>query len=134
MSFSTSAASDVLVFSARHWASAGGLFEHGDDDDGDDGIYICGIALNSIDAGRLTALDQPRSEFTRWHIKGYRLGLKNGVPAILRAWSPDERFTINDVVELLCEIPPGGTTSKLFTGTGWRKDGPLLALPWNEMP
>jgi hypothetical protein len=32
-------------------------------------------------------------------------------------------------VELLCEIPPGGTASKLLTGTGLRKDGPLLALP-----
>jgi hypothetical protein len=30
---------------------------------------------------------------------------------------------------LLCEIPPGGTASKLHTGSGLRKDGPLLALP-----
>jgi len=30
---------------------------------------------------------------------------------------------------LLCEIPPDGTASKLHTGSGLRKDGPLLALP-----
>lgn len=101
------------------------------DDDSDISVQLSirGIALNSVDAKRLSALDQPRSEFTRWHIKGYRLGLKDNMPLILRAWSEDERFTINDVVEMLCEIPPGGTASKLLTGSGWRKDGPLLALP-----
>jgi hypothetical protein len=101
------------------------------DDESDISVHLAirGIALNSVDAERLSALDQPRSQFTKWHIKGYRLGLKDNVPLILRAWSEDERFTINDVVELLCEIPPGGTASKLHTGSGWRKDGPLLSLP-----
>ena len=26
------------------------------------------------------------------------------------------------------EIPPGGNASKLLTGSGWRKDGPLLSM------
>jgi hypothetical protein len=57
-------------------------------------------------------------------------GLRGRRPtAILRAWSEDGRFTTNDIVELLCEIPPSGTASKLHTGTGHRKDGPLLSLP-----
>ncbi|MBI3709928.1 MAG: hypothetical protein HY246_19960 [Proteobacteria bacterium] len=96
--------------------------KHGDDDDyGEVGIYIRGIALNSVAAERLAGVDQPGSEFTRWHIDGYRLELKDDLPVIFRAWSPDERFTISEVVELRSEIPPGGIASKLHSGSGHRK-------------
>ena len=46
------------------------------DDDSDIIVHLAirGIALNSVDAERLSALDQPRSEFTKWHIKGHRPG------------------------------------------------------------
>lgn len=43
--------------------------------------------------------------------------------------TPMEDFTINDLVEILCEIPEGETASKPLTGSGLRSDGPLLSLP-----
>jgi hypothetical protein len=39
-----------------------------------------------------------------------------------------EGFTVNDVVLIVSEIPPGATASKLHTGTGHRKDGPFISL------
>jgi hypothetical protein len=102
---------------------------YADDDDGYDfGLSICGIALKSVDAERLAALGQP-GEFGKWIVKGYGLGLKDDLPAIMNPYASFAGFTINDVVEILCEIPPGGTASKLHTGSGWRRDGPLLSLP-----
>jgi hypothetical protein len=95
-----------------------------------DGFYlhVRGIAFNSVDAQRLIDL-AGNSEWSRWHIKGYRLGVENGLPAILRPWPKEEEFTIGDFVAILAEIPPGATASNLHVGSGWRKDGPLLALP-----
>ena len=61
-------------------------------------------------------------------MRSYRLGLENDLPVFTAQWRPEEEFRIGDFVVLLCEIPPGGTVSKLLTGTGHRKDGPLLAL------
>ena len=99
-----------------------------DEDDGDSGLSLCGLALNSVDARRLADLGL-KSEFSRWIVKGYRLGLVNDLPAIMNPAASLEGFTINDVVEILSEIPPGATASKLFTGTGRRKDGPFVSLP-----
>jgi hypothetical protein len=95
-----------------------------------DGIYqhVHGIALNSIDAHKLAALAGD-SEFVKWHVKGYRLGLKDDLPVFLSPWASLEEFTIGEFVALLAEIPPGGTASKLLTGTGHRKDGPFVSLP-----
>lgn len=62
-------------------------------------------------------------------MRSYRLGLKDNAPVFTALGRPEEEFTIGQVVILLCEIPPGGTASKLLTGTGLRKDGPLLSLP-----
>jgi hypothetical protein len=94
-----------------------------------DGVYlhVHGIGLNGADAHRLVALAGD-SEWVKWHVRDYRLGLKDGLPAFL---DPAEReeFTINEFVEILAEIPPGGTASRLLTGTGHRKDGPFVALP-----
>jgi hypothetical protein len=96
-----------------------------------DGFYlhVSGIALSSADAHRLAALGGGDSEFSKWHVRSYRLGLENDLPSFLALWRPEEEFTINQFVAILCEIPPGGTASKLLTGTGHRKDGPLLSLP-----
>lgn len=95
-----------------------------------DGFYlhVHGIALNSCDAQRLAEL-VGESEFTKWHVKGYRLGLKDNVPVFLAAWPFSDEFTINNFVEILSEIPADTTASKLLTGSGSRKNGPLLALP-----
>lgn len=96
-----------------------------------DGFYLHahGLALNSADADRLAALGGGDKELEKWHIRSYRLGLEDDQPVFTEEWHPEEEFRIGDFVVLLCEIPPGGTASKLHTGSGLRKDGPLLALP-----
>ena len=102
-----------------------------DDDDnvgGDYGLSLRGVALNSVDAERLAALAPP-DQFSKWIVKSYRLGLVSDLPAIMNPAANMEGFTINDVVDILSEIPPGSTASKLLTGTGHRRDGPLLSLP-----
>jgi hypothetical protein len=95
-----------------------------------DGFYlhVSGIALDSADAQRLADL-AGSSELEKWHIRSYRLGLENDLPSFLALWRPEEEFTISQFVVILCEIPPGGTASKLLTGSRHRKDGPLLSLP-----
>ncbi len=87
-----------------------------------DGFYlhVSGIALDSADAQRLADL-AGSSEWEKWHVRSYRLGLENDLPSFLALWRPEEEFRIGDFVVLLCEIPPGGTASKLLTGTGHRK-------------
>jgi hypothetical protein len=96
-----------------------------------DGFYlhVSGLALNSADAHRLADLAGGDSEWVTWHVRSYRLGLKDNAPVFTALWRPEEEFRIGDFVAILCEIPPGGTASKLLTGTGHRKDGPLLSLP-----
>ncbi|HWY62840.1 MAG TPA: hypothetical protein VNW15_13140 [Rhizomicrobium sp.] len=96
-----------------------------------DGFYLHahGLALNSADAERLVALGGGDKKLQKWHVRSYRLGLENDLPVFTEPWRDEEEFRIGDFVVLLCEIPPGGTASKLLTGTGLRKDGPLLALP-----
>ena len=95
-----------------------------------DGFYlhVRGIALDSPDAQRLVDL-AGNSEWVKWYVRSYRLGLKNDLPSFLALWRPEEEFTISQFVAILCEIPPGDTASKLHTGSGHRKNGPLLALP-----
>lgn len=95
-----------------------------------DGFYlhVKGIALNGDDAHQLAALAGD-SEWTKWHVKSYRLGLNNDLPAFLAARSVSDEFRIGDFVAILSEIPPGGAASKLHTGTGRREDGPFIALP-----
>ena len=96
-----------------------------------DGFYlhVRGLALNSADADRLAALGCGDLKLVKWYVRSYRLGLKDDLPVFTALWRPEEEFTISQFVAILCEIPPGGTVSKLHTGSGWRKDGPLLALP-----
>lgn len=96
-----------------------------------DGFYlhVHGLALNSEDAQKLAALGGGDSEGVKWHVRSYRLGLKDDAPVFTALWRPEEEFTIGQFVAILCEFPPGGTASKLLTGTGLRKDGPLLSLP-----
>lgn len=95
-----------------------------------DGFYLHlhGVALNSAEAQRLADL-AGNSEDVKWHVRSYRIGLKDDLPSFLALWRPEEEFTIGQFVAILSEIPPGGTASKLLTGTGHRKDGPLISLP-----
>jgi hypothetical protein len=95
-----------------------------------DGFYLHahGLALNSEDAQKLAALGGGDKELEKWHVRSYRLGLENDLPVFTEEWRPGEEFRIGDFVVMLSEIPPGGTASKLLTGTGFRKDGPL-SLP-----
>jgi len=95
-----------------------------------DGFYlhVAGIALNSKDAHALAELDGA-SEWEKWHVKDYQLGIENGQPAFLRPWPKEEEFRINDFVEILADIAPGQAASKLCTGVRFWKDGPFLSLP-----
>jgi hypothetical protein len=95
-----------------------------------DGFYlhVRAIALNGDDARQLAALAGD-SEWVKWHVKSYRLGLKNDLPAFLAARPESDEFRIDDFVAILAEVPPGSTASKLHTGTGRRADGPFISLP-----
>lgn len=95
-----------------------------------DGFYlhVKAIALNGDDARRLAALAGD-SEWVKWHVKSYRLGLKSDQPAFLAARPESDEFRIGDFVAIIAEIPPGRTASKLHTGTGRREDGPFISLP-----
>jgi len=95
-----------------------------------DGFYlhVRGIALNSNDAQTLAELAGD-SEWVKWHVKGYQLGLENAQPAFRRSWSKEEEFTIGDFVGILAGIPPGKTASRLCTGVGRFEHGPFISLP-----
>src|SRR5689334_16711445 len=60
-----------------------------DNDGGDYGLSLVAIALNSVDAERLAALGPP-GEFSKWIVKGYRLGLKDGLPAVMNPFASME--------------------------------------------
>ena len=94
-----------------------------------DGFYlhVAGIALNSDDARRLVDL-AGTSEWTKWHIKGYRLGLKDGLPLFLAARPKSDEFGIGDFVAILAEVPPQAEASRLHIGSGRRSDGPFVSL------
>ncbi|NEV00098.1 hypothetical protein [Bradyrhizobium uaiense] len=96
-----------------------------------DGFYlhVHGLALNGADAQKLADLAGGDSELVKWHVRSYRIGLENDLRVFTALWRPEEEFRMGDFVAILSEIPPGGTASKLLTGTGHRKDGPLLSLP-----
>ena len=86
-----------------------------------DGLFfhLSGIALNETDANRLVTLASAVKDY-RWHIRTYQIGLIDGVPALLDPWPSNEEFAVNDVVEVLAEIPPDGTVSRVLTDSaGW---------------
>jgi hypothetical protein len=59
------------------------------------------------------------------------LRLDRDLPCLAGAWRDEEEFSINDLVEILAEISPGGTASALMTGSGvlGRDPGPhMVAL------
>ena len=66
-----------------------------------DGFYlhVHGLALNSADAHRLAALGGGDSEWVKWHVRSYRLGLENDLPVFTAPWRPEEEFRIGDFVE-----------------------------------
>src|SRR5665213_417621 len=72
-----------------------------------DGFYlhVHGLALNSADAERLAAPGGGDSEWVKWHVRSYRLGLKDNAPVFTALWRPEEEFRIGDFVAILCEIP-----------------------------
>lgn len=65
-------------------------------------LHVRGVAFNSKDAHALAEL-AGASAWEKWHVKGYELGLGNGLPALLRSWP---EFTIGDFVAILAEISP----------------------------
>ena len=95
-----------------------------------DGFYlhVRAVALNGDDARTLAALAGD-SEWVKWHVKSYALGLKDGMPAFLTTRPESDEFRIGDFVALLSEIPPDGTASRLNTGKGPRQEGPYISLP-----
>ena len=82
-----------------------------------DGFYlhVQAVALNGDDARTLAALAGD-SEWVKWHVKSYALGVKDGMPAFMATRPDSDEFRIGDFVALLAEIPPGGTASRLNTG------------------
>ncbi len=95
-----------------------------------DGFYlhVHGVALNGDDARQLAAL-ATNTEWDKWHVKIYKLGLNNDVPAFLTTRPDSDEFWIADFVVLLAEIPPGGTASRLNLGKRLREEGPYVSLP-----
>lgn len=90
-----------------------------------DGFYLHlrGLALDAADAGRLAALGGG-GDMTRWHVRPYRLRLRDGAPALIAPWRDEEEFSINDLVEILAEIPADAAASMLLTGDGARRRAP----------
>jgi hypothetical protein len=56
-------------------------------------LYLRGIALNSADAHGLAALAGGDTEHEKWHVRSYRLALKDDAPVFTALWRPEERFT-----------------------------------------
>ena len=84
-----------------------------------------GIALNSADADKLVALGGGDAEFTKWHVRSYRLGLERTMrQSSRRCGGPKKNSGSASFVAILCEIPPGGTASKLHTGIGLAQGRP----------
>jgi len=91
-------------------------------------LHVRGITLNEADAHRLAALGGPASEFVAWHVRAVRLGLEGNVAVFFDRRLVGDEFTIGQFAEILAEIAPGGSASRLLTGDGWqgRKPGPHL--------
>lgn len=66
------------------------------------------------------ALDQGDRQFTNWIVKGYRLGLKDNLPAIMNPLADLTGFAINDVVEIPCKVLESGAAFRLQTDYGGR--------------
>jgi hypothetical protein len=96
-------------------------------------VHVQGLALNPLDAQCLADMAGD-SEHEKWTVQDYRLVIENGLPALAEPWTKAEEFRIGDFVAILSEIPPGGTASKLLTGSGLRKDGPFIELPGTDSP
>jgi hypothetical protein len=99
-----------------------------------DGFYIHlrGVALDRPDAERLAEIAAAADANYKWHIREYRVGLLDGLPALLDPWPLSEEFKINNVVEILSEIPPGGTASRVLIGSNWpgrESERHMLTLP-----
>jgi hypothetical protein len=90
-------------------------------------LHVHGVALQEEDAYRLAALGGT-SRLVKWHVRSYRLGLRNDLPFLLDPRKPEEEFTAGHLVAILAEIPPGKSASRLLLGAGRREDGPFAIL------
>jgi hypothetical protein len=61
---------------------------------------------------------------TRWHVRAYRVRLRDGAPALTAGWRDEEEFSINDFIEILAEIPADAAASLLLTGDGAKRRAP----------
>lgn len=95
-------------------------------DGSDEFLSLRGVAFRSIEAYALVER-AGKDEGIKWYVKPYQLALEDGILAPYRPWVDD--ISINELVAMVAEIPPGGKASKLHTGTGRRKDGPFVELP-----
>ncbi len=94
-------------------------------------FHVCAIALNGDNAESLSRLPD-RTKHDGWSVEVYRVVVESELPTFMDELRPDDEFTINDFVAILCEIPPGWSASKLMTGPGTcgRSPGPhMLELP-----
>src|SRR5579884_3614792 len=105
-----------------------------------DGFYLSlnGIALNEEDANRLAEMGQiendrntnaNRTTGYKMHVRRYALGLTNDTPTLSARREPGEGFTISTFVQIVAEIPPGGTASRLHIGWDKRGAAPFVSLP-----
>lgn len=94
-----------------------------------DGVYLHlhGLALDRRSAARLAVLGG-ESEWVKWHVRSYRLGLQDDYLTLARPLVPEEEFNIDQLVALLFEIPRGAVATRLLIGVGRREDGPFVSL------
>lgn len=90
-------------------------------------LHLRAIALAEADAQRLVDMASADPAYA-WHVRPYHLGLLDGLPKMQTSWPRNEEFTLDDVVAILLEIAPDGTSSEVLTGSGAEgcKPGPHM--------
>lgn len=88
-------------------------------------LHLRGVALDESNAGRLAALGAAEGHSTdRWHLRGYSLTLRDGMPFVEGSHTIADEWTINDFIRLVGEINEGQSASSLAVG-----DDRRLRLP-----
>src|ERR1043165_4606049 len=74
-------------------------------DGSEESLSLRGVALKSWDAWALADLPG-KDEGVKWYVKAWQLAIEDGVLAPYRPWI--DAISINDIVAMVAEIPPGG--------------------------